>query len=146
MMIWPSRAHNVAVAAVWRTILRQPLKFPRKNTQSGIWWGPYQRSLREERGAPQGAKTMENAAFCAPTASRADLEVTGRPRDGPPGPKSSRPLTKSSRAGMISPKIIPSSRLLGNPETSSLQRPPGPNCTAEHGRGAPRRSPQGSSP
>ena len=72
----PSRAHNVALAAVWSTILRQPLIFPRKNPQSGIWWGPYQRSLREEGAAPLGANIVENVTFSA---------TNPRPHRGSPG-------------------------------------------------------------
>ena len=56
----------MAVAAVWSTILRQPLIFPRKNTQCGLWWGPYERSLREDTGAPPGANIVENVTFSAP--------------------------------------------------------------------------------
>ena len=53
----------MAVAAIWSTILRQPLKIPVKNQQSGFWWGPYDRFLREERGAVPSAKIVEIVTF-----------------------------------------------------------------------------------
>ena len=48
--------HNVAEAAVWSTLWRQPLIFPRKNTHPGSFWRAYQISLRSKRGALPGVK------------------------------------------------------------------------------------------
>ena len=53
----------MAVAAVLSRLWPQMLKFLRKNAHCGLWWGPYQRSLREERDAQPGAKIMENVRF-----------------------------------------------------------------------------------
>ena len=72
--------HNDAVAAVRRTLWRQPSEF-RKKTHIMVSDGDFIRFLREEKGAPPGATTIENVAFYAPgefgrtTASPTSLHV-----------------------------------------------------------------------
>ena len=106
----------MAVAAVWSRVWQHPLIFPMKNTLSGLRRGLYERSLREERGAPSGAQTVEIVTYSAPGSFGRHRADPDRVRDGPLGPKSSRPPPKSSRSWDDWGKIIPSSRLLGKPE------------------------------